>query len=67
MKGEFKSERFLTYGKNCVGARKSESDIMISFINESKGFEYMDILLTNTQAEELIEALKEQIKENRRI
>lgn len=64
MEREFKTERFLVYGKNCIGAKKSGTDIMISFINEEKDFSYMDVLLTNDVAKNLIIQLQKQIEEN---
>ena len=65
MEREFKPERVLVYGENCIGAKKTGTDIMISFINEEKDFSYMDILLTNDVAKNLIVQLEKQIEENK--
>jgi len=61
MKNEFKADRVIVYDKDCLGAKKTKTDIMISFINDERGFEFIDVFMKKETTLELIEQLKKQL------
>jgi hypothetical protein len=49
------------YNKNCIGCKRFERDVMVSFMMDK---EFCDIFLTTEQAKYLVKRINEVLKRN---
>lgn len=60
-----KAEQVSVYGKDCIGCKRHESDVMMGVCHEETGkTEFMDIFLSNEQARNLAQDILSRVEEN---
>lgn len=63
---EYNPESITTHGKNCVGCKENQKDVMITFADRREKPVFVDVFLTNKEAGDLIiklqSTLRQQVK-----
>ncbi len=62
---EYKVKDIRAYGNDSRGCERTESDILLAAVPVGKQTNFIDIFLSNEQAEKLIESLIEELYKNK--